>query len=175
MLDPVARLTIALLLGWVLADAGLHKLREPLRFGAIIDAYRLLPSGWGGWLSRPLGFVELACACALLLPASQRAAAVVAGALFALYWAAMALNLVRGRRDIDCGCGGVPQPLSGALLLRNLLLLALAGWMAFGVHGERTTGWADLAVALAAALVAILVYAAAAQLAANRQRMVRDR
>jgi uncharacterized membrane protein YphA (DoxX/SURF4 family) len=174
-MDPVVRMAIALLLGWVLAEAALHKLRAPLGFGGVIDAYRLLPGGAGAWLARPLGVLELALACALLVPSLNRAAGAAAAALLALYFLAIAVNLARGRRDIDCGCGGVPQPLSPLLLVRNALLIGLSTWLAAAAPLARDTGWADLLVALAAATVAILCYAAAAQLGANRQRMVRAR
>ena len=174
-LDPVVGLTIALLLGWVLAEAGLHKLREPLRFAGIIDAYRLLPRGAGAWLARPLGVTELLVAAALLVPVAHRSAAMFAGLLLCVYFVAIAINLARGRRDIDCGCGGAPQPISAALLLRNAILVALSGWVATGQAVARPTGWLDLLVALGAAVVAILAYASAAQLLSNRQQMVRGR
>lgn len=45
LLDPVAAIALSLLLSYVLVDAGLHKLRDPLRYGAVINGYRLLPSG----------------------------------------------------------------------------------------------------------------------------------
>ena len=43
-------------------------------------------------------------------------------ALLLAYAAVMAINLVRGRRFIDCGCGGAAQPLSLGLVLRNVVL-----------------------------------------------------
>jgi uncharacterized membrane protein YphA (DoxX/SURF4 family) len=174
-LDPVVCMALALLLGWVMAEAGLHKLREPLRFGGIIDAYRLLPGGFGARIAWPLGALELLAGCALLVPFTQAGAASLVVALLAFYALAIGINLARGRRDIDCGCGGVAQPLSWTLIVRNALLVSLAGWLATGTPVQRATGWLDVLVAVAAAVVAILCYAAAAQLGANRQRMVRAR
>jgi hypothetical protein len=45
-------------------------------------------------------------------------------ALFALYGAAITINLLRGRQHIDCGCGGDGTPISWGLVLRNAVLLA---------------------------------------------------
>jgi hypothetical protein len=44
----------------------------------------------------------------------------------AIYFIAMAINMGRGRRFIDCGCGDEPSPLSVILLGRNLLLMVVA-------------------------------------------------
>ena len=51
-----------------------------------------------------------------------------AAALLALYAAAIAVNLARGRRHLDCGCTGpaLRRPISGWLVLRNLVLVAIA-------------------------------------------------
>src|SRR5262249_14927936 len=51
-----------------------------------------------------------------------------AAALLGLYAAAIAVNLARGRRHLDCGCTGpaLRRPISGWLVLRNLVLVAIA-------------------------------------------------
>ncbi|MGO4844024.1 MauE/DoxX family redox-associated membrane protein, partial [Rhizobiaceae sp. 2RAB30] len=43
-----------------------------------------------------------------------------------LYGTAIAVNLLRGRTRIDCGCGGAGQGLSWFLVGRNTALLGLA-------------------------------------------------
>jgi hypothetical protein len=175
-LDPIAGLALAVLLGWVLAEAGLGKWRRPLHYAAVIDAYRLLPAGQGRHVARPLALLEIALALALLVPATRGVAAGASAALLALYAAAIALNLWRGRSTIDCGCGGArAQPLSRALLARNAVLIALALWLALAAPALRGTGWLDTVVALAAAAVAILAYASANLLIANRQLLARAR
>jgi hypothetical protein len=47
--------------------------------------------------------------------------------LLALFAAAMAVNIRRGRADIDCGCGEsfLRQTLSPVLVVRNIVLAAL--------------------------------------------------
>src|SRR5262249_43406760 len=64
--------------------------------------------------------------------------------LLGLYAGAIAINLARGRRDIDCGCAGpaARRPISGWLVARNLVLagIALAGCAPLA---PRLLGWID--------------------------------
>jgi hypothetical protein len=175
--DPVLRVALGLALSWVLVDAALHKLRNPLHFAAVIDEYRVLPDGLGARLVRPLGVVELLAGCAILLPLAHRAGLLLAALLLSVYLAAMALNLWRGRRAIDCGCGapGQGQSLGGGLCLRNALLVCTALWLAMAPSAVRSTLWLDWVVALAAAGAVILLYATLNLLLANQQLLVRLR
>lgn len=174
--DPVTALALGLLCSFVLLDAGLHKWREPLHYAAVIDEYRLLPQGAGRWLSRPLGATECLLGAAVLLPPLRGGALAVAAALLLGYALAIGINLLRGRRDIDCGCGAPEQaqPLSPALILRNLLLAAAAG-LAGAAGAEVPAHWSGWAFALLAALAGALLYASVNGLLANRQYLERLR
>jgi hypothetical protein len=61
---------------------------------------------------------------AVIAPVSRVEGAMLAGTLFGVYSVAIAINLMRGRDRIDCGCGGLGQELSWFLVGRNLLLIA---------------------------------------------------
>lgn len=166
-MDPVvvtiARLGLALLL----AAAATHKLRDPRAFRATLGAYQLVPPSLVALLATLLSAFEVVLAAALLVPASGALAAVAAGVLLALYSAAIAANLARGRRDIDCGClgPGHRQPLSAWLLVRNGVLMAGAALGAMPPV-PRPLGWIDL-VTIAGALAALtLLFSAANQLGA---------
>lgn len=115
-------------LACILFAAGAAKLTSPRVTAARIDAYALLGKGAGRMLALPLGGVEIAAGAALALPSSRVPGAVLAAALLAIYSAAIAINLRRGNRDIDCGCGpGTRElPLSGALFARNAVLIGVA-------------------------------------------------
>jgi len=126
MLDPAIG---ALLLGCfalLFASAALHKLRAYAQFAAILHAYRVLPEA-AAPLAPLVPLLELTVALALLVPATRPGAALVGAALLAAYAAAIALNLVRGRRDLACGCGGPDEarPIAPWMVGRNLLLAAL--------------------------------------------------
>jgi uncharacterized membrane protein YphA (DoxX/SURF4 family) len=104
-LDPALRaaLRCALALLW-LASAH-HKLRDPARFRDALAGYRLVPAPLVRAVAAGIAALELALGLALLLPWAGPAPALATAALLALYAAAIAATLARGRRAIDCGCG----------------------------------------------------------------------
>jgi hypothetical protein len=107
-----------------------------------------------------------------LLPASAAAACLAGALLLALYGAAIGINLVRGRRAIDCGCGGPggSRPLRADLVARNggvALLLCVAAL----APGPRTLVWIDAATVAGAIAMLALLYAAIDVAAANAARL----
>jgi len=167
MRDPLLQLIIAASLAWLFVHAARHKLLAgPARFGAQLEAYRLLPRP----LLRPaavgLPVAEGAVAAALLFPATREAAGVAAALLLLTYGLAMLAALLRGQDRIDCGCGGVAQPVSLWLVVRNVLLAGVALQLLRGVESR------PLAVADAVALVLLtgmlaLIYGTMEQLMRN--------
>jgi Methylamine utilisation protein MauE len=128
-MDPVIDLTLRAALGLLFAVAAAHKLRDPRRFAATLAEYRVLPAGLAGAASALLVALELAVVAALVV--DRRLGLAGAAALLGLYAGAMATNLARGRRHIDCGCAGpaARRTISGWLVVRNVVLacVALAG------------------------------------------------
>lgn len=173
-LDPILIHACALALAAILATAASHKLRAPRWFASQLEAYALLPAGLLQPVTRLLPLLEGAVALGLLLPASHSAAALAAGVLMLAYGAAIAINLWRGRRDIDCGCAGPgeSQPLRPVLLLRNAALLGLA-LLAGAPSLAREIGLFDGFVAIAAAAVILLLYAAVDGLLTNAPRLLK--
>lgn len=155
----------AWVLAGVFAAAVVHKLGNRLEFRGVLEQYRVLPVRLIP-LAAPLVILLEGCAClALAVPPWRALGAWLAGGLLLAYSAAIGLNLhVRGRTELDCGCGGTPIPLSGWLLLRNALLLALAPLAALPAAADG----AALALAAAVALFFWLAYGAGNQLLANR-------
>ncbi len=160
-LDPGAGYVLVGALALLFAQAAWHKWRALAQFGAVLEAYRLFPAP----LLLPLRLLVPACETAialLLLPDATRSAAAAAGAALLLaYAAAMAVNLRRGRRDLDCGCAGPAErrPIAAWMAWRNVLLaglLALVGqpWM------QRPLGATDLLTVAGGVLVLVLLYAA---------------
>lgn len=158
-LDPALALTAALLLAGILAAGGSSKLAEPLAFAGVVANYRLLPTGLVAPFAFALPVVEVGTALGLLLPATRPAAAGLAAGLLLLFAAAMAINLLRGRGDIDCGChaGPMRQRIGWPLVVRNLALAAGIGAVALGGSAARPlTGLDWLTVAAAAGSLGLL-------------------
>ena len=101
-----------------------HKLRDYHRFKASLGAYRLLPEALLGVMAPLVIGLEVAAIVAIVLPVGPGTA--IAFGLLLIYTLALTVNLLRGNTSIDCGCGDVPTPISGWLLLRNGALLLLA-------------------------------------------------
>jgi uncharacterized membrane protein len=164
--DPALALTAALLLGSIFAAAAVGKLWALDQFEGAVRNYRLLPER----LVRPvvlgLPLVELAAAAGLVLPASRPVAAAALVVLLLAFAAAMAVNLRRGRRDIDCGChlGPLTQRIGWALVARNILLAGFGAVLVVGAGRTRPLGALDGLTVLAATPSLLILYAAVGRL-----------
>lgn len=167
MIDPLLHLTIALSLFLLFISASQHKRADNRRFAAQLEAYELLPRTLVSGFARLLPWIELAVGILLLVPASRAMAGFVAGLLLAVYALAVLLNLLRGRRNIDCGCGGIPQPLSYWLVLRNGVLVAAAALLTLPV-AARALHAADAFAMIAMTLPLVLCYLCIGQLLQNQ-------
>jgi hypothetical protein len=168
-MDPVLALALRASLTLLLAGAALAKLRDLRGFSAAVAGYRLLPPALAGPAAAGFVAAELALAAGLWLEPLRAASALGAAALLTLYGVAIAVNLARGRRDIDCGCGGPlgRQALSETLVLRNLGLAGAA--LACGLPvAPRALAWLDLLTLAAAVGAAAALYAASNALLAPR-------
>ena len=127
-IDPAIRGLCAFSLALIFGASGVMKLRDLEMFEGSLANYQLAPS----WMEKPLAYllpiVECAAAAGLLMASTRAMAASMLLALLTIFTGAIAINLARGRTNIDCGCFGpaLRQELSGWLLLRNLFLMILA-------------------------------------------------
>ncbi len=174
LIDPAVVFGLALPVAALLMASALHQARGLARFASAIDAYRLLPPGAGRAAAPFLIAAETGAAIGLFVSPFRVEAALTAAALFAVYGAAIAVNLARGRRDIDCGCtfGGGDAPISAGLVLRNAAL-ALASFAAAAPPAARLLGWIDLVSIAAAALAAAALYAGFEAVNANAAKASR--
>jgi len=168
-LDPALSLALRGGLALLLAAAAWHKLRDLTAFRAALAGYQLVPERALRVAACVLIAAELATASALVLSSRAAGAAVT---LLALYTGAVALNLARGRREIDCGCFGpaARQPLSFALVVRNLGLIALGLVCALPVAARALVLLDGLTIAAGIALGALL-HGAINGLIANAPRL----
>lgn len=170
-LDPALQLLARALLSILFASAAAHKLRDVASFRSALEAYELVPTLWTVPVGAVLIAAEIGVALGLWLPRVAPVAAVAAAALLALYAGAIAVNLARGRRDIDCGCAGPArrQPISRALVARNAVLAAVALASALPATARALT-WIDAVTIIAGGALLALLYAAAEGLLANAPR-----
>lgn len=160
MMDPGLALFIALGGALLFGFAVVHKLRAPAIFAATFAEYRVTPFA----LVRPVAALVIVAECAvtmgLVLPATRGLAAVAGAALLLCYAVAIGVNLLRGRRDIDCGCTMQPRPIGGWMIVRNTLTAAALLSLALPVS-DRPLAWLDGASIAAALLAAVLLYLSA--------------
>jgi hypothetical protein len=160
-LDPTVQTILRIAVSLLLLAAARHKLADFAHFCGVVQRYRLLPTALAKTAAALLVAIEGAVGVALWVPALAVPAALAAFGLLSLYSTAIGINLVRGRRHIDCGCGrsGRDRPLSGALLIRNagLGLAALASMLPVD---PRAPVWIDGVTVVAGVAVLALLYAA---------------
>jgi len=168
--DPITVGALVGALALILFAAAWHKLSGPDTFAGALAAYAILPQ----WAVRPIGrvlpVVEAALGAGILVPATRPVALPMVAALVLLYAAAMAVNLMRGRRDIDCGCGGAAHPVSWALVSRNLVV-AGAALIASRPMLERPVDWFDATTLMLGVLALYGLYLMADELLRQASRL----
>ncbi len=125
---PALLIALRLLMAMIFMSAAIGKMRHWSVFEGVVANYRLLPAALNrivAWLLPP---AEALLALALIAGRAQPWSGFAAGALLLVFGIAIAINLLRGRSHIDCGCfqGTLKQALRWPLVARNLLLAALA-------------------------------------------------
>ena len=167
--DPIILVTCSLILSYVFVVASVHKWQNLDGFKSTIVNYQILPEGMSGAFVFSIPAVELICGIALLNPYSASLGALVAAILLLMYIIAIAINLLRGRRTIDCGCGGTEQKqaISEWLIFRNGILLFFAYAVITNVQ-TRELGWLDWIVVLLATATGCLFYNIVNQLLVNK-------
>jgi len=179
MLDPQIFRCIALAFGLLFILASAHKLGDRARFGSILAEYRVLPAALVPASALLVSVLELVIGCfwigSVFTLQIVSAIPVASSLLLSVYGLAIAVNLARGRTHIDCGCSfssnradsDAGQPLSNGLVVRNLVLAAVALVPLLATSARELTVM-DHGLLVLTTLVLVLFYAAFNQLLANR-------
>ena len=159
-LDPAVALVLQAGAALLWLSVSFHKLRDLRAFEQALVGYALLPRAAVATLARVLPGLELLVGLGCLAPPTARFALLAGAMLLTLYTSAVVLNLARGRRRVDCGCGGPggPQELSEGLVVRNLAVVGLLLVAALPVGG-RALHWIDVFTVVAGVGWLALVYA----------------
>lgn len=158
--DPLVTIFLRSFLALLFAGAAYSKLRHQEEFFGVVRNFRLMPE----WLASPfaavLPWVELAVAIGLLFDPAVPYAAAAASGLLLLFALAIAINVARGRKAIDCGCfrTGYKQPLSWLLVGRNAVLAAGGLMLVAVTEGSRSVTLVDVTTGAMAAGVALMLY-----------------
>jgi uncharacterized membrane protein YfbV (UPF0208 family) len=159
-LTLLGRATLGLIFGW----AGLAKLVDLTSLERSLTEYRLLPTSVTPYASRLLPAVELFVALILLSSVFYATPGVqptvlVALLLLLLFSIGIAVNLVRGRNNISCGCFGAhTNNISWRLVIRNIVLMGAAGWPAMQSLARTPPHQVDTLSASLTALSIVLSY-----------------
>ena len=170
-LEPVFSWILALGGALLLTLAATQKLRRWRELAAIVENYRIVPATLAPVAATFVTLCELSGSLLLLLPATRSAGATAAALLFTAYAAAIALNLIRGRTHIDCGCVGASKRRSiGAWMVwRNGTLAAAAALTALPI-GVRALSALDVFTIAGSLAALVLLYATFDQLGTTSSR-----
>ena len=171
ILDPVVGILILASVALLFASAALHKLRDLAQFDEIFSAYGVMPADSTLRISWAVPLLEMAVAAGLASHVTRAYAAALGILLLLAYAATIAVNLLRGRRDLACGCGGLDErrPIAAWMVWRNILI-ALAAASVFAPWTDRALTMTDGVTIAFGLLTVALIYLCADQLFGNAQR-----
>jgi hypothetical protein len=172
MIDPALAWIAAVAASLIFAASAALKLRNLELFESAVINYRIVPEAVARPLAYLLPIVELASAIALLPTASRAAGALALLVLLAAFTAGIAVNLRRGRYDVDCGCFGpaLRQSLSWWLVLRNGALAAMVAMLLL-TPGTRALTMLDGFTIIFAVSSIVVLYASLNYALANIPRL----
>ncbi|MFI5346696.1 MAG: MauE/DoxX family redox-associated membrane protein [Elusimicrobiota bacterium] len=133
-MKPRAMIALAgrVFVGAVLVYAGASKAAAPAEeFALIIDAYNLVPPSISLPMAGLLPWLEMLVGWALILGVEARAASAAAGAMTALFLAAIGSVIARGIPIPNCGCFGEGMHFTPAHAFLFDSLLATLCWIVF--------------------------------------------
>lgn len=172
LIDPAISWTIAISLAVLFVSAAGHKLRDLGGFREVLRNYRLLPEILVPAAAVLLIALELTAVVLLLVADTRMAGALLSAGMIAIYALAMAINLLRGRVNLDCGCLGVGrrQPVRWWMVGRNVTLAAIALLAVPPMMSRELTALDGVTIACATLSLALL-YTAQSLLGATGMRL----
>lgn len=168
LISGVAALKVAAVavVAFLFLGAARGKLRSGPAFRGVVRDYRLLPSVMVAPVAFVLPYAEAAVGAGLLVRPGFAFAVYPAAALLLVFAAAAGVNLLRGRRDISCGCFMGPdggRRIGWGLVARNIFMAAVL--MAAAHTGAAAAGARDWLGGVLMGAVLLLLYRTLAALA----------
>jgi len=158
-LDPAMSWLLGLGIALLFGIAAGHKLADRERFLAVLGNYDLVPARLVPLAGMAIVAAEVGAALLLVLPPVRTLGAYLSVALLAAYALAIAINLLRGRTRIDCGCLGFGRHdrIAWTMVARNLVLIALALALLLPASPRRLVVFDVLTISASLAAIALLV------------------
>ncbi|WP_409252099.1 DoxX family protein [Bacillus sp. SCS-153A] len=122
-----------LLLFTIFFSSGLDKMKDFNTHLETLKDYKIIPPSFIK-LSGVIGiFLELVLSTFLLVGIFLKVTTFLLGLLLVTYTLFISINLIRGRNNISCGCGGVlgEKVISSSLVFRNIIFILIAGIILF--------------------------------------------
>lgn len=128
-LDLFIRICIAI----IFISSSISKYNTFDKHIGIIEDYKVLPTNWSRVMGKLDITAEFVVGLLLLVGLFQFFGGFFAACILLIYTIAIVINLLRGRNEISCGCGGVlgNHNLSWILVTRNILLSLICIKVAF--------------------------------------------
>lgn len=157
MIDPAINLLVTLAFVVLFGNAAATKLRALPIFTATLADYRLIPRAFLRVAGVLVIAIEGVVAAGLIWPDARGACGVIGAGVLLVYGAAIAINLIRGRPEIDCGCSLQRRPIAYWMVVRNLLFALALLVLALPI-APRPLVAGDVATIGGALLVTTLLY-----------------
>lgn len=121
----------------VLIYSGVSKISNRQQFLLVVKAFHILPARVTPIFSTVVPWLEVFVGGALLLGIRTTLSAALAGFLLSCFTAAIVINLLRGRTELDCGCFGRShnKKIGVGLVIRNAALIVLSCYVATYSNG----------------------------------------
>ena len=165
---------IKIFMAWLFLTAGTLKLRFPNYYASSIADYLPVTNTTAFITGIFLGVVETTLAVLIILPAFSMWATLIMVFLLVIYLAALAIQLIQNKTDMDCGCSGPAnqQIITPSLLYRNFFLILLAIFCLFTTNKFEMSALA-WTVCFFTATFGIFMYLCSEQLLSNHTKLSR--
>ncbi len=126
----LVRLLFCVLFGAVFVWSGWVKVQNPALFLLDVRSFDLLGDPYAAWLALALPWMEIFAGLAVITGLGRAGGLLVLNGLLVVFLVAILQAWVRGI-DLKCGCFGASDATSNyvELILRDIVLLAVGGWL----------------------------------------------
>ncbi|WP_410503366.1 MauE/DoxX family redox-associated membrane protein [Exiguobacterium acetylicum] len=133
---------VSITIGYMFLTSAISKMRTFDQHKKIIHSYDILPSKTVHYFAYIDVAFELFLAAMLLSILNLPIVSILSIALLLLYTIAISINLIRGKVDLDCGCGGIvgENKISWKLVIRNMFISLILVFL-YVSSNNFTTDW----------------------------------